>query len=66
MLANIKDLGVFKMIDVYPLARIDEPTQFVSLSTIRQSWDLGAVRSGVRGAWLPMKISAASTCLPFD
>ena len=54
------------MIDVYPLARIDEPTQFVSLSTIRQSWDLGAVRSGVRGAWLPMKISAASTCLPFD
>lgn len=37
------------MIAVYPLARIDEPTQFVSLSAIRQSWGWGFVRSGVRG-----------------
>ena len=55
------------MITVHPLARIDYSTQFVGISTNSQSWT--GVPSSVKPGELGtpnMKISAASTCLPFD
>lgn len=52
------------MTKIWPLARIDEPTQFVSLSTIRQSWDWEPSRCGLWGAWLPLDEDFSGLDLP--